>query len=232
MVNGTSPTVQRLAQALCDGVAADATDELAAWLASEPRFRAFAETHRDKIRKKLRGAADAESRLGVLAELNVARRLLGHRRIELAFEPGGATRGGPDFAVSVGGAFAFNLEVTRPRRVDTLAVGRIVLAKIRQLPAGAANVLLVATADAAETDIGAAARGLRAGADAADAGLLARGGFSGRRDFYQSYLRLGAVVIWSEGLPQGRRSLVWVNPSARIPVPARALRGAVAALDG
>ena len=31
------------------------------WLAGSARFRAFAEVHRDKIRKKLRGATDAEA---------------------------------------------------------------------------------------------------------------------------------------------------------------------------
>jgi hypothetical protein len=60
--------------------------ELVEWLASSARFRAFAKAHRDKIRKKIRGAADLDSVRDVRAELRTARLLLGDRRIELAFE--------------------------------------------------------------------------------------------------------------------------------------------------
>ena len=99
--------------------------ELLEWLAGSPRFRAFAETHRDKIRKKFRGATDAESLRDVRAELQTARLLLADRRIELAYEAYGSGKGGPDFTVTFRGARSFNLEVTqaapsagrgRPRR--------------------------------------------------------------------------------------------------------------------
>ena len=65
------------------------------WLAGSPRFRAFAEAHRDKIRKKIRGAADPEALRDVRAELATARLLLADRRIELAFEAYGSGKTGP-----------------------------------------------------------------------------------------------------------------------------------------
>ena len=61
-------------------------DELAGWLGTSSRFRAFAESHGAKIRKKLRSATDADARLDVRAELRVAHLLLADRRFELAFE--------------------------------------------------------------------------------------------------------------------------------------------------
>ena len=75
----------------------------AGWLSGSKRFRAFAEAHRDKIRKKLRGAADAEARRDVRAELRVAHLLLADRHIELAFEAYGSTNRGPDFTVAYRG---------------------------------------------------------------------------------------------------------------------------------
>ena len=43
--------------------------ELLEWLMGSARFRTFAEAHRDKIRKKFRGATDAASLRDVRAEL-------------------------------------------------------------------------------------------------------------------------------------------------------------------
>jgi hypothetical protein len=82
-------------------------EELVGWLAASARFRAFAEAHRDKIRKRLRTAADAEALRDVRAELQVARLLLADRRVELAFEPYGAGKAGPDFTVIYRGAGRF-----------------------------------------------------------------------------------------------------------------------------
>lgn len=222
------PAAERLARDVHDGSDDAAIQELAGWLTDSPRFRAFVDAHRDKVRKKLRGATDADARLDVRAELHVASLLLGDRRIELAFEPAGATWGGPDFAVAFRAHPAFTLEVTRLRAwPDAAVVARALLAKLRQLPAGSANVVLMVVARSLP-DAGVlaeAARQLRSRADAADPVLMARGRFEGTRAFYQRYLRLGAVVASGEA---GATS--WTNPSARIPVPDRALRAALAAL--
>ncbi|MGH2444701.1 MAG: hypothetical protein ACRDGD_01475 [Candidatus Limnocylindria bacterium] len=77
------------------------TAELRTMTAGSSRFLAFAGAHRDKIRKKLRTAGDAEALNDVGAELRVAHLLLGDRHIDLAFEEGGARSGGPDFTGSL-----------------------------------------------------------------------------------------------------------------------------------
>src|SRR2546425_6401990 len=45
------------------------TAEVGPWLFESPRFRAFAETYRDKIRKKTRGLRDDEGRRDFAFEL-------------------------------------------------------------------------------------------------------------------------------------------------------------------
>lgn len=229
--------VERLTHHLLDGAPSDPIGvEIAAWLASSPRFRAFVDAHRDKIRKKLRGAPDAEARRDVRAELRVAHLLLADRRIELAFEVGGAAKGGPDFTVAYRGERMLNLEVTRLHRAPEAAVhGGPLLAKLRQLPPSAPNALLVAIeADGADAfDVAAAARALRARADAKDEAFFTSRGFEGTRGFYQRYLRLGAVLVWSEGgATEEARATRWSNRSARIAVPERALRACLACLRG
>ena len=210
-------------------------DELTGWLLGSSRFRAFADAHRDKIRKKLRTAADPEARRDVRAELRVAQLLLADRRIELAFEAHGSGRGGPDFTVAFRGVPALDLEVTRLRGDPAAAThGGPLLAKLRQLPPSVANVLLIAVdGDRADAlDVAAAVRSLRARADAKDEDFFQRRGFDGTRDFYHRFLRLGAVITWCEAGGPGARVQPWENGSARIPVPPAPFRACLAALEG
>lgn len=236
MTRHTTPAtaVDRLAQHLLGGVDDDVlAAELGAWLVASPRFRVFADAHRDKIRKKLRGAADVDARRDVRAELRAAYELLADRRIELAFEAYGSGKPGPDFTVTFRGEGTFNIEVTRLRRPpDALGFGRAILAKLRQLPPSAPNALLVAiegaTAEAA--DAATANQALRARADDKDEAFFAARGFDGTRGFYDRYLRLGAVFVWSEAASGEDRAATWINRSARIPLPDRAVRACLACL--
>jgi hypothetical protein len=231
-VSGTA--VERLMQHLFDGAIQDAIGaELATWLAGSPRFRVFAEANRDKIRKKLRGAPDDESRRDVRAELAVAHALLADRRFELAFEAYGSGKPGPDFTVTYRGERSFNLEVTRPRRAAAAAgVAGPLLAKLRQLPPSAPNVVVFALDGgvAEAVDVATVTRTLRARADAKDEAYFSGRGFDGTRGFYQRYLRLGAVVTWSEAAAGDARAALWSNPSARIAVPERAARACLVCL--
>lgn len=232
MAPGTA--VGRLAQHLFGDATSDSlADEVAGWLGGSARFRAFAEAHRDKIRKKLRSAADAEARRDVRAELAVAHLLLADRRIDLAFEAYGSTKGGPDFTVTVRGERGFNLEVTRLRQAMNAAThGGPLPAKLRQLPPSAPNAVLIAIeGDSAQAfDVAAATRSLRARADAKDEAFFTTRGFDGSRAFYQRFLRLGAVFVWCEEAGDDARLTLWSNPSARIAVPERAVRSVVACL--
>ena len=227
---------ERLALELFDVTISDAsTEELATWLTESRRFRSFAEAHRDKIRKKLRGAADDDARRDVRAELAVAHRLLADRRIELAFEAYGSGKPGPDFTVIYREHRSFNLEVTRPHRSpDTSSYAGPLLAKLRQLPPSAPNGVLLAIegVTAAAFDVAAAARALRARADAKDDDFFTRRGFAGTRGFYDRYLRLGAVLVWCEDATGEARAALWTNPSARIAVPDRAAQACLACLRG
>lgn len=236
MTRATAPgsAVERLKQHLFDGATGDPmAEELTGWLVASPRFRAFALAHRDKIRKKLRGATDEEARGDVRAELHVAQLLLADRRIGLAWEAYGSTKGGPDFTVMFRGERSFNLEVTRPRRTpDPVGFGGPLLAKLRQLPPSVPNAVLVAIdGDRAQAlDAAAATRALRARADAKDEAFFANRGFTGTRGFYERYLRLGGVLAWCEGAAGDARAALWRNQSARIALPERAARACVRCL--
>jgi hypothetical protein len=197
-------------------------DELTAWLAESRRFRAFAAIHRAKIRKKLRSVGDGESRMDVRAELQVARLLLMDRRVEIAFEGYGSTSGGPDFTIGIGGA-RMNLEVTRLRgAADPEQVAGRLLVKLRQLPPSVPNAVLLATAQRAP-DLDAAVGALMSRSDA----YVAARGFPNARALRQRMSRLGAVIAWSEA---PRAATAWVNPTARLPVPPRALKACLSCL--
>ena len=238
MTRATPPgtTVERLAGQLFDrGRDEPLAEELVGWLAGSSRFRAFAEAHQDKIRKKLRTAADEEALRDVRAELQAAHLLLMDERIEMAFEAYGVAKGGPDFTVTFRGGRPFNLEVTRRRRVpDATGFGAPLLAKLRQLPPSVPNVVLVAIGGdtAAAIDVAAATRELRSRADARDVSFFARRGLDGTRGFYERYLRLGAVVVWCEAAAGDARAKPWINRSARIALPERAVQACVRCLRG
>jgi hypothetical protein len=233
--------IERLVRYLFDapgaGVAAGAdplATELTAWLTASPRFRTFAEAQRDKIRKKLRGAADSEARRDVRAELRTAHFLLSERRIELAFEAYGSGKPGPDFTVSFRGEGSFNLEVTRMRRnPDVASYGWALLAKLRQLPPSAPNAVVLATdSDGADAvDVDAATRALRARADRKDEEFFVGRGFDGTRGFYERFLRLGAVFVLGEAASGEGRASLWLNRSARIALPVGP-RGLACSLSG
>ena len=200
-------------------------------MAGSARFRAFAEANRDKIRKKIRGAADDDSLRDVRAELRTARLLLGDRRIELAFEAYGSGKSGPDFTISFRGARSFNLEVTRPRRLpDATGLGASLLAKLRQLPPSAPNAVLFAidAESVAALDVDAATQMLRSRADAKDEAFFTTRGFEGTRGFYERYLRLGGVFVLAEGGRGDACATLWLNRSARIAMPEPAARACLA----
>jgi hypothetical protein len=232
---GPASTVERLAHYVFDGMREDSmAEEIAGWLAGSARFRAFAESHRDKIRKKLRTATDIEGRRDVRAELRAAHLLLADRRIELAFEAYGSRQIGPDFTVTFRGEPSFNLEVTRLRRAPGQAtLGGPLLPKLLQLPPSLPNALLIAIeGDRADAlDLAGATRALRGRADAKDDAFFIARGFDGTRGFNQRYRRLGAVLTWCEGAPAGAQAHVWANPAARIALPARVIRACLLVLQ-
>jgi hypothetical protein len=227
-----SGRVERLVAYVTDGALDDSLSaDLVAWAAGSGAFRTFAQTHRDKIRKKLRGARTPDARLDVRTELAVARSLLADRRFVLEFEAGGAAAGGPDFAVGFRGHRAFNLEVTRRRGPAPTTHGGFLLAKLRQLPAGHANAILLAVEGDASAmqDVAALVREWRARSDAEDDDFFRSRGLAGARDFRMRFARLGGVFVMTDA-PKSGRAALWTNPNARHALPTSAARAALAAL--
>lgn len=235
-VKARSARVDRLVAHILDGVVPLPTDDLEGdlgdWLSASSRFSAFAEAHRDKIRKKLRVASDPGARGDVRAELETAFLLLADRRIELAFEAYGSGRRGPDFTVTFRATHRFNLEVTRPRprtgEADRgTAIAHALLGKLRQLPAGAPNALFVATGLAASDDeVGATMRALKVRADRRDEQFFAGRGLS-TSDFQLFHRRLAVLVVASAS---GSGAHAWSNPEARRRLPDGAAAACLACL--
>ena len=208
--------------------------EVGPWLAASPRFRSFAETYRDKIRKKVRGLRDDEGRRDLAVELALALRLLGERRFALEYESYGVGKRGPDFRVTFRGNLRFNVEVRRLRRLATAAADparltRAVCDKLRQLPPAMINVLVLSAdgpSSAAEAVAPAMLR-LEERAARKDEAHFRQRGFAGARDFLRHYQRMSAA-LWLAGELGATRASIWRNPQARHPLPpdlARALGG-------
>jgi hypothetical protein len=202
--------------------------EVGPWLVASPRFRAFSETYRDKIRKKAGVLGDDESRHDLAFELSIALRLLEERRFAVEYEPYGVEQRAPDFRVTFRTRLRFNVEVRRLRRTaDRDALIRAVCDKLRQLPPAMINVLAIASegSSSAAEELAPAMLWLQDRAAQRDDALFLRRGFAGVRDFLRHYQRRSAG-LWLSGESDARRPSLWLNPQARHALPielARAL---------
>ena len=205
--------------------------EVEAWLAASPRFRAFVDTNRDKIRKKLRLATTPDTRLDLRAELRVAALLLADERFALQFEAYGSGNRGPDFTATFRGGRPCNVEVTRRHAAGVAGLERTILGKLRQLPPSVGNVLVVALDGGAEAppDIGETVRELRNRGDRRDDAWFAARGVTDAAGFNQGWARLSALVAWHEHAERSPTT-TWPNPAARIAVAPTVLRAIDAAL--
>jgi hypothetical protein len=192
-------------------------------LSASQRFRAFAETYRDKIRKKARGVRDEEGHRDLAFELAVAYRLLEDARFTVEYESYGARQRAPDFRVTFRTRVHFNVEVRRLRRSAPAAggqsdTGRLIRAisdKLGQLPPAMINVLVVGAEDPGADGIASAMRWLQDRAVAHDEMWFVQHGFTGTRDFLRRYQRLsGALWLSADG-----RASLWRNGQARHPLP-------------
>lgn len=206
---------------------------VARWLADSPACQSFAETYRDKIRKKVRQARDGESSRDLQAELAVACWLLRDRRLALAYEPYAAGGRGPDFGVVWRTQHRFTVEVTR-LRVDSVTPDLAALAprvagtisgKLVQLPPSIANLLVLVAAGppdlAAILQTGLAYLAACAAAD--DDPFFARHGLPTARDYRRALGRLSAVAIRPPD-PAAPTALLWLQPNARHPLPADVIK--------
>lgn len=236
-------TVTELLAYLFEEVRSPLARAVAAWLVASPRFLAFAEANRSKIRKKIRGVRDAEGARDLHLELEVAYRLLQERRLEVAYEPMGTgkTRA-PDFTVTFRTRLTFSVEVTRQRATlppsdapsDEVPAlhqaliereeGRLtdtVCHKLGQLLPSMGNVLLIAAEGEAaqELDVERVMTQLRLRAERRDETLLARHGFEGTGEFFKQYQRFSALLVRGGPAEAPVRSHWWLNRQAKHPLP-------------
>jgi hypothetical protein len=208
--------------------------EVGPWLAASTRFRAFAETYRDKIRKKARVLRDDEGRRDFTFELAIAMRLVEDRRFALEYESYGMDKRAPDFRVTFRSGTRFNVEVRRLRRrapteapADPARIIRTVCDKLGQLQPSMINVLVLGAdgpSSAADALTPAVLR-LQERATQKDEAFFQQRGFTGTRDFLRHYQRLSGA-LWLAGEPGALQASLWRNPRARHPLPvdlARAL---------
>jgi hypothetical protein len=198
--------------------------QFAEWVQSSTRFRAFAETYRDKIRKKVRGITEVEGYGDLQAELATAYFLVQERRFLVEYEKyGTGKQRGPDFSVTYKTHVRFDVEVTRLRGgaagIST-EPGRLATAlsvKLQQLPPSMTNILVLAADDAltGEDVLASALRLLQERAERKDDEFFTRRGYLGARDFLRHYSRLSAVRLVAPGVPTVMRLL----PQARHPLP-------------
>jgi hypothetical protein len=212
---------EELVAALFGDATGEASLRCRAWMEREPRFAAFLEQFREKIRKKARYASGAEGLRDLLAELAVAYTLARERRFVVAYETYAAEKArGPDFTVTYKAHIPFNVEVKRLRPNSAALEPRLtdaICEKLRQMPPSTMNVLVVVTQQALEADaIATLLRELVARVERGDQALLARYGYAATRDFFAGFRRLSALVVRDEA--DGDGAALWRNGQARHPL--------------
>src|SRR5690348_1326867 len=171
------------------------------WARENQRFAAFLDAYQGKIGKKLRGIGDDGGYLDLLAELDVAHRLLIDRGFTLVYEPYLAERQrGPDFAVTFKAHTTFTVEVRhlQPSDADAkLRLEAILADKLRQLQPSTPNILaLVGEPDVASPEqVQAALDTLAAAGQRKDDAACMRRGFASARDLLRRMERLSAIAI-------------------------------------
>ena len=202
--------------------------QFAHWIEASPRFRMFAETYRDKIRKKVRGITEAEGYRDLQAELATAYFLVLERRFVVEYEKyGTGKQRGPDFSVTYKTHIRFDAEVTRLRggqagsSLEPAKLAHAVCAKLVQLPPSIMNILILAADDTPHSgdDLASGLRSattlLQERTERKDDDFFTRRGFLGTRDFLRHYSRLSAIRLTTPDAP----ACLWLHPHARHPLP-------------
>jgi hypothetical protein len=211
--------------------------ELRQWMEGSPRFTAFIETYRDKVRKKIRVTRDPESILDLRCELEVAACLLSDRRLEAAYEPyASEKRRGADFAVTYRTNLVFNIEVARIRseegEPDSIDLGRkeeritrILLDKLGQMQPGMANLLVIHVRPevAQLIDLGRLLHALKVRAEGKDPSFYSIARYTGPAAFFKDFSHLSGILLWSPA-PADLFRRLWVNKQARPEPPEKVLR--------
>jgi len=202
-----------------------------AWVTTSPRFRAFAETYRTKIRKKIRGIKDEPGLRDLQFELEVAYLLLQERRFTVEYEKYGVGKQrSPDFHVTFRANVPFNVEVNsirfsaqeqRSLQQEFGKLASTVCQKIGQLAPGMLNLLVLSYEhDRVDGFDGPAALvQLRRLAEQKDDAFFARRGLADARDFLKQYQRLSAALFRIHQEDGAIQSALWLNSNAKHHLP-------------
>jgi len=227
--------VNELIRFLFEGQSYPLAEHVAAWLADSRRFAAFVNANHTKIRKKLRTAQDPERGRDLQLELETAYLLLRERSLSLEYESQHSREGrSPDFAVSFTTSLTFMVEVTRLKAAPSKPgpdgplpgdrFSDMLCSKLGQLVPQLSNLLLVGVEPPAPTqsDVQAVMLRLQQRAERGDPSIVQRSGSRDRADFFRYYQRLsGLLVRGSTLLGAGDSVVLWTNPQAKIPLPAK-----------
>lgn len=229
-----------LISSLFDGQPHPLAASVAAWLASSRRFTEFVTVHHTKIRKKLRTVQDLEALRDLELELQTPYLLLRERALSVRYEPQHPREGrSPDFAVDFTTSLTFMLEVTRLRsaRLGSVSVEGVPMtlplsdgfsdalcSKLGQLLPQRSNVLVVGAepAEITQEDLRLGMLRLQQRAERNDPAVIERHGFRDRAAFFQHYQRLSLLLIRDLPLEAAKPPVLWENPQAKHPLPARA----------
>jgi hypothetical protein len=227
----SSKSIDELLAYLFDGQPHPLTTPMGTWLAASRRFTSFANTFRDKIRKKLRTMQEQERLLDLRLELETAYLLLRERSLSVVYEPQLREVRGPDFAVSFTTSLTFMLEVTRLRTQERATplpdtserIADTMCSKLGQLLPQRSNVLLIGIDGLCPTqgDLQAALLRIQQRAEQDDSTLLRQHRFRDRADFFRQYQRLSEILVRGSQLQTDEHAVAWVNPQAKHPLPGR-----------
>ena len=224
--------VDELLTYLFDGQPHILTASMKSWLTSSRPFTAFVNTHHTKIRKKLRTARELGPMRDLQFELETAYFLLQEKSLKLVYEPQLGNMRSPDFAVTFTTSLEFMIEVTRLQSTNVtpgipLVHDRftdMLCSKLGQLLPQRSNLLLIGMESLPMThqDIHTTMLRIQKRAEANDSTLVQRHGFRDRADFFQHYQQLSAMLVrGGTPLQAAEPVVIWDNPQAKYPLPAR-----------
>lgn len=206
--------------------------EFEQWVCDSRRFRAFAETYTDKIRKKLRQARDDATLKDLYCELETAYRLLQDERMAVEYEKQAQLKQrSPDFAVTYRVNTTFNVEVTRLRMlanssaVDDEEIARVLTRKVldgvcdklgQMLPSVVNILFIIPEWEISHTGLLATMNALRISAELKNDTFFVQRGFQDARDFLKSFQRLSAIFCQNG---HDKPYVLWLNSLARHAVP-------------
>ncbi len=219
---------------------------LAAWGVASPRFAAFVNEHRDKIRKKARGAREPEALGDLLLELAVARDLHRERYGVLGYERHLPDRTRvPDFALTLPSGAIVIIEVTRlrplvvgtggepddaaPRRVGEpppidARLATLVCGKLSQLVPNLPNVVVagVPAELLPALDVAEAMRALLARAERRELTPREQHYIRKPSDFFRGFRALSGLLVrpWPPPVP-AQGATLWINSQAPKTLPTR-----------